>query len=681
MSASRRPLSFREEAQARAARLQSLGTTMQEAQIQHPMMDDFRHESSEGRTPSTPSPLHPLQQSEWPSSSSSQQQQQPYSSTSPSLLSSASSLFHSSNTTTTTSTTPTTDVRQDWRRHGAGLSQLLEERRNSYASTTGCYVIRIVSTEPRVDLSGATYTAYILRISTPAASGSDYLVEHRYSDFGKLQHVLEQSHITVDAAFPSKHWAGRLGNWTPSLTWAPDQHDELIQYRKIQLDVWLVHVVHLYNQQQQQPQQHASSNTTLPPMVQTAIYDFLQPTQKPPCDQIHDWAMTTTSPNGNNKSNNSTTTLKSIWEHAKWNNPLSFTLGSSIRQAVTTLHYMCRGNNQQDHSFFGSNASTDHNYYSQQQQRWQESDASIPLDLLHAAKGLMFLTVFKAGLVVSGRLGTGLIIAKLEDDVGNPASMPLSPSTAASTPSSRWSAPCAIGTLGMGWGALAGGDVTHYLIVFTSRKAVRAMVGGSSVQFGAEVDVAVGPMGRGATSHVSASNHDWSLHPAYAYAHSQGFFAGMSLEGSVVAVRPEVNAKFYGQPIDALTILQRPGVNAAVPLYQTLEEALGLNIPSRGIRPSQIWSSPTTSSTTAPSSMSSSTAAVPQTPQQYQQQQQPPQHHYHPTGSIMSPPPVMTSPPHHMASPNNLGMSSMMSTPIHYNDNYSQRVTSNSHTI
>jgi lipid-binding SYLF domain-containing protein len=479
---------------------------------------------------------------------------------------------------------------------------------------------------------------------------------------------LDQSRITVEATFPSKHWAGRLGNWTPSLTWAPDQHDDLIQYRKIQLDVWLVHVVYLYNQQQQLPSTNSkqftssSSASYLPQIVQNAIYDFLQPAQKLPCDQIHDWALA--SP----QNNSSSTTLKSLWEQAKWNNPLSFTLGSSIRQAVTTIHYMCHSScsQQQRHNDYivHNNNNNDDDYYSQQQQRWQESDASIPLDLLHAAKGLMFLTVVKAGLVVSGRLGTGLIVAKLDEEslpIGTPTHhRPTSPdATTTSTSTSRWSAPCALGTLGMGWGALAGGDVTHYLIVFTSQKAVQAMVGGSSVQFGAEVDVAVGPMGRGATSHVSASHHDWSLHPAYAYAHSQGFFAGISLEGSFVAVRPEVNAKFYGQATtDALAILQRPGVNAAVPLYQALDQALGLDIPSRGIRPSQIWSSPPTA------------WSVPPTPTQ--------QHcHQQPNGPFMSSPIMSPSVP---GTFNNM-ITSTMSTPVQSNGNYNAHSQWNAHTI
>ena len=64
--------------------------------------------------------------------------------------------------------------------------------------------------------------------------------------------------------------------------------------------------------------------------------------------------------------------------------------------------------------------------------------------------------------------------------------------------------------VGMGWGALAGCDVTHWMIVLTTPKAVRDLVSSSSVQLGAELGVTVGPMGRGANSQLQTGN--WTLH-------------------------------------------------------------------------------------------------------------------------------------------------------------------------
>ena len=397
-------------------------------------------------------------------------------------------------------------ARKQWRRHGSGVTQELEEKRRMDEQRAGTITVRVLSAETRRDVAGKKYTTYIMRVQLP--SGNVLQMEHRYSDFAKLNETFKSHRINVDTAFPSKHWAGRMGNWTPSLHWAPEQHEELVDFRKKQLDVWLVHVIEKYNL------------GDLPHSVARDVFEFLTVPDRPPCEQENN--------------------LNEKW---KWNNPLSFTLGSSIRQATSTLEHMCYSN------------------------PLNESDQSIPLDLLQHAKGLCFLTVFKAGLLVSGRVGTGLLIAKLDG---------------------RWSAPCAMGTVGVGWGMLAGGDITHYLVLLTTHNAVEALLHGT-VQLGAELGVAVGPVGRGATSHVSASNTNWAVHPAYAYAHSQGLFVGMSLEGSVLTARHDVNAKFYGRQVSADQVLDLPPPKAAEPLYRALDRALATEIPEDGFRPSQLW--------------------------------------------------------------------------------------------
>ena len=60
-------------------------------------------------------------------------------------------------------------------------------------------------------------------------------------------------------------------------------------------------------------------------------------------------------------------------------------------------------------------------------------DKSIPQAVLKGARGLAILTVAKAGVVVAYKLGTGLVIARRSDGT--------------------WSAPSAICSVGLGWGA------------------------------------------------------------------------------------------------------------------------------------------------------------------------------------------------------------------------------------
>jgi len=258
-------------------------------------------------------------------------------------------------------------ARNDWRRHGSGVSQETEEKRRLLQDGV---VVRVVSAEDRVDASGVKFTSYVISV---LSNNCQFNIEHRYGEFAKLQALLLKYGVTVDTTFPGKSWKGRLGAWNPARAYAPSQHDELVAYRKVQLDLWLVDVVHQFNQ------------SLIHGEAKTAVYEFLHNPHRAPCQE-------------ENLTNSS-----SLSQTLQWSNPLSFTLGSSIRQAASTVQSMMA----------------------------QTADQSIPLDLLQHAQGLCFLTVVKAGLMISGKIGTGLVIAKMEGG--------------------GWSAPSALGTVGVGW--------------------------------------------------------------------------------------------------------------------------------------------------------------------------------------------------------------------------------------
>ena len=102
-----------------------------------------------------------------------------------------------------------------------------------------------------------------------------------------------------------------------------------------------------------------------------------------------------------------------------------------------------------------------------------QKDRSVMEKILKNAKGLAFITVIKGGFIVAGRAGTGLVVSRL--------------------PSGEWSAPSAIGTFGMSWGAQIGGDLTDFIIVLTSQGAVDAFSGTGSVgRLGATAGISLG---------------------------------------------------------------------------------------------------------------------------------------------------------------------------------------------
>lgn len=162
-----------------------------------------------------------------------------------------------------------------------------------------------------------------------------------------------------------------------------------------------------------------------------------------------------------------------------------------------------------------------------------EADSAIPAEMIRNCAGLAFLTVIKAGMIWTGKIGTGLVIARLDDG--------------------SWSAPSGIGTAGLGFGAEIGGEIIDFMIVLGSKGAVNTFKKGTQVSVGAGLELAVGPLGRAAGGSVNASGGGLSAN--YTYSRAKGAFAGVGLHGSTILVRGEMNRKFYGRDVTPMEIL------------------------------------------------------------------------------------------------------------------------------
>jgi SH3 domain-containing YSC84-like protein 1 len=94
------------------------------------------------------------------------------------------------------------------------------------------------------------------------------------------------------------------------------------------------------------------------------------------------------------------------------------------------------------------------------------------------------------------------------------------------------------------------------------------------VSLGAGVGIAAGPIGRSGTGAI-AVGADGDLAPILSYSASRGLFAGVSLEGTVIVARPDVNCTFYGRQVGAGELLSGavPPPSAATPLYEALAAA------------------------------------------------------------------------------------------------------------
>lgn len=181
-------------------------------------------------------------------------------------------------------------------------------------------------------------------------------------------------------------------------------------------------------------------------------------------------------------------------------------------------------------------------------------EEKIPRELLDIAKGVVFLTIVKAGFMFTGRYGTGIVVAKLPDG--------------------RWSAPSALMLTGMGWGLQVGAEVTDVLLILSTDQAVNTFKAKAQVSVGAELGVSVGPIGRSIESDVTAGTKG-AAH-AFSYAQSKGLFFGASLEAAGIAARPDVNRAFYGEKVSISSLLSGdfPPPRGAEPLYLAIAEVL-----------------------------------------------------------------------------------------------------------
>jgi len=161
-----------------------------------------------------------------------------------------------------------------------------------------------------------------------------------------------------------------------------------------------------------------------------------------------------------------------------------------------------------------------------------------------------------------------------------------------------WSPPCAIGTAGISWGALVGAQISDHVFLLMTDEAVDILTSNDgSVQLGADIGVAIGPLGRSVEADLAASGTDdprnirknkISIAPIYTYSLSKGLYAGISLDGKIIVTRHRVNEKFYGMQVDTKALFsgEIPTPPAAQPLYDALKRchiyANSSMIPTRG---------------------------------------------------------------------------------------------------
>ena len=155
-------------------------------------------------------------------------------------------------------------------------------------------------------------------------------------------------------------------------------------------------------------------------------------------------------------------------------------------------------------------------------------EKDIPRRVLDDARGLAIMSVLKVGVGISGQGGQGVVVARTGHG---------------------WSGPSFIGTGGAGWGLQIGAQITEFVFVLNTDAAVRSFSRDGNVTIGGDVSAAAGPVGRDLQAGVTPSA------AIYTYSRSQGLFAGISLQGAVIATQKTANARYYRSAVGARQIL------------------------------------------------------------------------------------------------------------------------------
>jgi lipid-binding SYLF domain-containing protein len=166
-------------------------------------------------------------------------------------------------------------------------------------------------------------------------------------------------------------------------------------------------------------------------------------------------------------------------------------------------------------------------------------DKGIPRDLLSKAAAVaIFPDVIKAGFVIGGKYGRGVIIKH-------------DPHT------KRWSAPAfySIGAGSVGW--QIGAESTDLILVIRHQRGVDSLLK-NEFTLGGDASVAAGPVGRSAQAGTDVALKSEVL----SYSRSRGLFAGISLEGAKINPLDDYNRAYYGRKVTSRQILLEHKVSA-----------------------------------------------------------------------------------------------------------------------
>jgi lipid-binding SYLF domain-containing protein len=158
------------------------------------------------------------------------------------------------------------------------------------------------------------------------------------------------------------------------------------------------------------------------------------------------------------------------------------------------------------------------------------SDKSIPAAILAKASGIaIFPDTVKAGLVVGGTRGRGVLSARGPNG---------------------WSSPAFLTLTGGSFGLQIGAQAADIILVINNQRGLENLVN-NQFKLGADASVAAGPVGRDAQAATDIQLRAQIL----SYSRARGLFAGVTVNGTTVRQDEDANQRFYGKRLTTKQIV------------------------------------------------------------------------------------------------------------------------------
>lgn len=174
-------------------------------------------------------------------------------------------------------------------------------------------------------------------------------------------------------------------------------------------------------------------------------------------------------------------------------------------------------------------------------------DTGIPEEVMGSAECVAVVpSMLKGGFVVGARYGRGVASCR--------------------TPKG-WSAPAFFSIKGGSFGLQIGGQAVDLVMLIMNKDGMHNLLN-SKFKLGADASVAAGPVGRHA-----AADTDWKMRAqVLSYSRARGLFAGLELNGAVIAQDKDSTREFYGRMVPTSTSLtgEIDGTASAYPFLNTL---------------------------------------------------------------------------------------------------------------